>query len=222
MLSWIKARLRNHFGFSKTETNGTLVLLVVTSICLLVPQVLKWYQEPTFEVNHDQDIALLEATLKKLEAHKASPQPATKRTNLPKLKKQSKAFNINTASATQLSTIKGIGPVLSARIVKFRNKLGGFTHSKQYEEVYGLLPEVVEHLKKHTYISANFQPTQLNINTADLKTLAAHPYLTYQQAKSIVGYREQHGPFSSLEALNALVLLDQASLKKVKPYLTAP
>ena len=222
MFSWISARLRAHFGFSKAEANGTFVLLLLTSTCLLVPQGLKWYYSVQPKASHDQDVALLERTLALLEAQVQRPKHThKKRKKEPSHANLLQSFDINTASEAQLSAIKGIGQVLSARIVNFRNKLGGFINQAQYQEVYGLLPDVVDHLKKHTYIRADFQPNSVNVNTADATTLAAHPYMTYQQARSIIRYRAQHGPFSATEALSALVLIDEATLQKLNPYLVA-
>jgi competence protein ComEA len=222
MFSWISARLREHFGFSKTETNGTLVLLLLTGICLLVPQGLRWYRSVQPDSSHDQDIALLERTLAFLEAQAQRPErPHSEfKRNLdhPHLPP---TFDINTASEAQLSTIKGVGQVLSSRIVKFRNNLGGFINQAQYQEVYGLSPEVVARLKKYTYIGVDFQASKLDINTANVQKMAAHPYLTYQQVQSIVRYRAQHGPFSTVEALGDLVLIDEATLEKLSPYLYA-
>ncbi len=48
------------------------------------------------------------------------------------------AFDINTADTTQLAELRGIGSKLSARIVKYRDALGGFHSTEQYVEVYGL------------------------------------------------------------------------------------
>ena len=222
MFSWVKAGLQTHFGFSRAEANGTFVLLLLTSIFLLVPQGLKWYYSMQPETNHDQDIALLERTLMLLEAHKKSPKHTHKKFKKERYPPQSMpSFDINAADETQLSTIKGIGPVLSARIVKFRNQLGGFISEAQCQEIYGLRPEVAERLKQRTYIGADFQPERIDINTADAQTLAAHPYITYQQARSMVRYRAQHGPFLTIESLSALELIDKATLEKLNPYLSA-
>jgi len=43
MFPWIRTVFRIHFGFSKAEANGMLALLLLTSICLLAPQGVKWY-----------------------------------------------------------------------------------------------------------------------------------------------------------------------------------
>lgn len=230
MFVWIRTFFRIHFGFSQAEANGTLALLLLTSVCLLVPQGVKWYYCMQPEVSQDQDMALLERVLEELETIKQNPEQLTAPTQVlpvgtrynvqkPKLSHQLQPFDINAADAAQLSTVKGIGPVFSTRIVKFRDRLGGFVSQTQYQEVYGLSPEVVDHLKEYTYIGASFYPNKLDINTADAQALAAHPYLTYQQARSIVRYRAQHGPFTAIEALSALVLIDPSTLEKAHPYL---
>ena len=46
--------------------------------------------------------------------------------------------DINVATAEELRVIKGIGEVLSKRVVKFRNRLGGFISKDQLQDVYGL------------------------------------------------------------------------------------
>jgi len=230
VFSWIKAIFYTHFGFSKAEAKGTLGLLLLTCLCLLVSQGLKWYHHRHPEVSHAPDIALLEHTLATLEARKQKAKqrtvtdpPHVARTFRPPRasSKGLPSFDINTTDEVQLCTIEGIGPVLAARIVKFRNKLGGFVSQAQCREVYGLPPDVVVRLQQATYIHADFQPVKLDINTADVQTLAVHPYITYQQARSIVSYRIQHGPFQAIEALSDLILIDQATLKKSTPYLSA-
>lgn len=224
MLTWMKAKLRDHFGFSKAETYGTLLLLLLMTASLLTSWGLTWYHSTQPEAGREQDIARLERTLALLEA-KNQPQKPAKTPRKSGSKKERKRplqpFDINTADAAQLSTLRGIGPVLSARIVKFRDKLGGFVRTAQYAEVYALPPEVVERLQKHTYLAKDFVPKRLNINTATVKVLAAHPYLSHVQARRIVRHRTLHGSFATVEALAALALLDNHTLKKVMPYLTA-
>ena len=222
MFSWIGARLREHFGFSKTEISGTFVLLLLSGICLLVLQGLKWYHGTQLQPSHDQDIALLEHTLALLKSQAQRPRHIREKQKKSARRSQAKQFfDINTASEAQLSTIKGIGPVLSARIVKFRNQLGGFINQTQYQEVYGLHEEAAKYLKQHTYIRVGFQVAKIDINTASVQEMAAHPYLTHQQGRSIAHYRTQHGPFPTVDALGNLVLLDEATMRRLRPYLSA-
>ena len=56
-------------------------------------------------------------------------------------KNEKRMININIATVDQLISLRGIGPVLSERIVKYRNRLGGFYHVDQLKEVYGISEE---------------------------------------------------------------------------------
>jgi competence protein ComEA len=129
------------------------------------------------------------------------------------------AFDINTADTLQLMKINGIGPALSGRIVRFRDKLGGFAQKHQLGEVYGLSPEVVDSLHKYVFIREGFKPRQIALNTASLQQLQAHPYLGYRTARLILAYRTQHGPFQKVEELNKIRQISESQLEKIRPYL---
>lgn len=136
------------------------------------------------------------------------------------LKKPPVLFDINTADTAQLKTIYGIGEKLSLRIVKYRESLGGFVRKEQFQEVYGLDSAVVNRLVKKSFITQDYQPDQLNLNQATEEELDSHPYLTKKEAKAIIAYRFQHGPFSSVDELQKIQLLTTETIEKIKPYVT--
>lgn len=233
MLAWLKHKIRDHFGFSKAETYGVLLLVGFMIIFLTLPQILRWYYQKHYTLNHEHDIALLDSTLALLEkqntqqqslpqqptqhSKRTSPQGHSKtKTHAPK---KIQAFDVNTADTSQLQQLPGIGPVLSARIIKYRDKLGGFVRKTQYQEVYGLGALALENLAKHTYILPEFQPKPLNINTDDFKTLVAHPYLSYKQVQHIMRHRAHHGKLPTVTALLTAALLDETTFERIKPYL---
>lgn len=135
-------------------------------------------------------------------------------------KKENVAFNLNEADTTQLIRLNGIGSKLSARIVKYRDKLGGFVNMSQLKEVYGLDTAVISRMEEMTFIDRNFVPARLNINQLTEKELASHPYLNWKIAKAITTYRFQHGAFRSLDDLTHVKLFDAPTLQRIKPYLT--
>ena len=51
---------------------------------------------------------------------------------------------VNSADTNLFMELRGIGPVLSKRIVKYRDQLGGFRAINQLSEVYGLRPETMD------------------------------------------------------------------------------
>ena len=127
--------------------------------------------------------------------------------------------DINSAESAQWKDLSGIGEILSARIVSYRNRLGGFHSKNQLREVYGLKEEVLIALDSQLILE-NTHLRQLNINTATIEELKSHPYISWQIANSIVKYREQHGTYDNIEELTKLVLVDKAFLNKISPYLT--
>ncbi|MBC5993038.1 ComEA family DNA-binding protein [Pontibacter cellulosilyticus] len=128
-------------------------------------------------------------------------------------------FNINTADTTQLKQIRGIGSKLSARIVKYRNSLGGFHNVAQLKEVYGLPPNVVDSLEKYTFVPKVNAPQKLNLNNATVDELRAHPYITPNMARLIVAYREQHGSYQQAEEIKNIKVITAEQFEKLKPYL---
>ena len=128
-------------------------------------------------------------------------------------------FNINTADTVQLKQIRGIGSKLSARIVKYREGLGGFYSVMQLKEVYGLQPEIIDSLHKYTFVPDAYAPQQLSINTATAEELKVHPYLSSNVARAIVAYREQHGRYERLEDVQKVRLVTAEVFEKLRPYL---
>jgi competence protein ComEA len=134
-------------------------------------------------------------------------------------KKEHVIFDLNTADSVQLSTVRGIGPKLAARILKFRNSLGGFIKHDQLNEVYGLDSTVVRELSKAFFIQKNFEPVKLNVNSASEAELASHPYIRKKIAKAIITYRFQHGSFSSVDEIRKLNILSVEEAERLIPYL---
>ncbi len=134
-------------------------------------------------------------------------------------KSEVELFDLNQADTTQLKSIYGIGPVLATRIVIYRNKLGGFISSQQLSEVYGLDTAVISRLNKKSFVLENFSPVTINVNQADEKTLAGHPYIKFKLAKAIITYRFQHGNFKTIDDLTPIQLITSETLEKLRPYL---
>ena len=112
----------------------------------------------------------------------------------------------------------GIGSKLSQRILVFRDKLGGFYTIDQIGETFGLRDSVFQLIKSRFTIS-NAPVHQLNINTATLDELKAHPYLRYAVANAIIQYRTQHGNYAAVEDIKKIMLVTDEVYGKAAPYL---
>lgn len=127
--------------------------------------------------------------------------------------------DINAADTSAFIALPGIGSKLAARIVAFREKLGGFHSIGQLAEVYGIADSVYEKLKP--YLQMGTAGTRkISLNKAGLEELKAHPYIRYQLAQAIIHYREEHGPFGQLEDLRKVMAVTEEVYRRVLPYLS--
>ena len=130
-----------------------------------------------------------------------------------------KALDLNRIDSVSLKQVPGIGSVLSARIVKYRDLLGGFYSCSQLCEVYGIDDSLsLKMVSIFTIDTACIY--KINLNKASIIELKRHPYLTYHQAKAIISYRKLIGPFNSKKQLLENYLLSELDYLKLAPYLT--
>ncbi|GGE96064.1 ComEA family DNA-binding protein [Hymenobacter cavernae] len=131
------------------------------------------------------------------------------------------AFDLNAADTTQLMQIRGIGRGISARIVAYRARLGGFVRAEQMAEIYSLrdAPDLVDSLRKYTFVKPSFAPAPVDVNNASFDELQNHPYLGKRLARVVVAFRQQHGPFKQADDLRQIRILDDATFEKLRPYL---
>jgi competence ComEA-like helix-hairpin-helix protein len=132
-----------------------------------------------------------------------------------------KVLNINNADSIQLEKLRGVGFTLAARIIKYRNKLGGFNSIDQLKEVWGLNDTLFRLISSQVSLEATPTLNQLDINSDSPEILSQHPYVGRKLAYLIVNYRSQHGPFKRIEELKNLPLLTDEMFRKLAPYLKA-
>ncbi|MBO7607819.1 MAG: helix-hairpin-helix domain-containing protein [Paludibacteraceae bacterium] len=69
-------------------------------------------------------------------------------------------IELNTADTTTLKQLRGIGSKLSQRIVKYRKKIGGFSHKEQLKDIYGLSEETYLHILPHVWVDTTARITK--------------------------------------------------------------
>jgi competence protein ComEA len=149
-------------------------------------------------------------------------KPVYEAREYPKYKKpEPRLVDINTADTAALIALPGIGAKLAQRIINFRDKLGGFHSVEQVKETYGL-PDSTFQLIRSWMQCSPAGIARIDINTADMNMLAKHPYIGRNLANAIVRFREQHGPYKSLEDLQKIVLVTPEIFKKIVQYLAVP
>ncbi len=132
--------------------------------------------------------------------------------------KDKKLLDINTCDSASLEALPGIGPVLSIRIIKFRNLLGGYASVDQLREVYGLSEETFNLISGRVTADSSCIK-KIKINQADYKQLMRFPYFEKYEVSAILKYVELKGKINSMSDLVDNKLITPEKAVKVKPYL---
>ena len=64
-------------------------------------------------------------------------------------------IDINTATAAQLETVKGIGPKTAAEIIKYRTEHHGFKSVEELKQVKGIGDKTLEKLSPHLTVGGS-------------------------------------------------------------------
>ena len=109
--------------------------------------------------------------------------------------------DINKATVQDFETIKDVSDVLAQRIVKYRDKLKGFTYQKQLSEVWKLNTASVESLLKVFKIVEKPVIAKININMASFKEVLSTPYVDYDLCKKIFAFRDEVAELQTIDEL---------------------
>ena len=127
-------------------------------------------------------------------------------------------IDINTASAEEWQSLPGINPFLAERIVKYRERIGGFAGSDQVKKTYGISDSVFSLINPYLKTDPSTTP-KIDLNTAgfyDLKTKAGIPESV---ANAILIYRRQYGPFVSVADLRKIVFINDSIFQRISKNL---
>lgn len=198
----LRKPLKEWFGYNHRERRAALVLLV---FCILIVSV-------RFVIAQSDEEPVIKQLVTEPEP---APQVSAKSSESTVNQQQRKVVNVelNRCDSAALDMLPGIGPVLSARIIKYRNLLGGYADIKQLLEVYGLPPETFAKISQRVTADTTLL-VKININSSDYRELVRHPYLSPAEVSTILKYRERIGRIDGWKSVteNNLVTSDKAGL----------
>jgi competence ComEA-like helix-hairpin-helix protein len=127
-------------------------------------------------------------------------------------------LDINSATEVMLVALPGLGAYTAAKIIAYRERLGGFLALDQLQEIQGIRPEILQKVLPYLVLEQGVK--RMSINEVSYETLKQHPYLTWNQANSIIKMRKQKGTFKEIKELKESVLIDDDTYKKLLPYVS--
>ncbi|WP_428742107.1 ComEA family DNA-binding protein [Tenacibaculum sp.] len=129
--------------------------------------------------------------------------------------------DINKATQQDLESVNGIGEVLAARIIKYRNKLQGYLFPSQLYEVWGLDKETANRVLQAFKIIEKPSIKKVNVNTATFKEVLKNPYINYELCKKIFEYRDEVAELQNISELRNIKDFPLDKYDRIVIYLEA-
>lgn len=137
--------------------SGLIVLALVGGVLLMVKKG-AWASgdsQSSASSEKDKEIADLKSKIADLEKQISDSKSATSTSTTsevvtspsPESSQTAGKININTATASQLDSLPGIGPVYAQRIVDYRNASGPFSSIDKIQDVKGIGPKTYDKFK---------------------------------------------------------------------------
>ena len=137
------------------------------------------------------------------------------------IKKSISTTDINKATIQDFETIEGINQLLAQRIIKYREKLKGYTYQKQLFEVWKLDKALGKEVLKTFTIVNRPVIIKVNVNTATFKEVLESPYIDYDLCKKIFNYRDEVAELQSIEELKNIGGFPMDKYDRIVLYLKA-
>ncbi len=152
----------------------------------------------------------------------------------PSFQPSGERIDINLADSATWTSLRGIGPVLSQRIVRYRSSLGGFDSVAQLGQVYGLRAETFAAIQPQLFVNpltrqevplprperaASRDVPRVEINQARAEDFAQLPGIGKVLSQRIVNFRQAKGGFTSVDEISRVYHLEAETFQRIRPYL---
>ena len=125
---------------------------------------------------------------------------------------------LNSADTLTLQLLHGIGPAFARRIVRYRERLGGFHSTEQLLEVYGFTPQLLNHISPYLQLDTS-SLRRIPVNSIKLKDFIKHPYVDYYFARDLVNLRAHGASFNTPDDLRSIPSCSDSLITRLLPYL---
>ncbi|MEW7280457.1 helix-hairpin-helix domain-containing protein [Aquimarina sp. 2201CG1-2-11] len=136
--------------------------------------------------------------------------------NLPYAQKK----DLNTTTVIELQEHVGVPDFIAERIIKYRNKIGGFVSDLQIEDIYGLYDNQKNKLLSLYTVKTPKEIKKINLNKAKVKELMNVPYFDFETAIEIVDFIKNNGQISSFDELEKIEGFSLEKIDRIALYLT--
>jgi len=214
---------KDHFYFNR---NDRIVALILLSVIIIVNIIRNPWNPPVPDEGVDSDTLVhvpdtfrrtvyIRDTVRRKWYVWDTVRVEVKSVRYAAKSRPSEPLDLNMADSTELVRLPGIGASTAMKIIRYRERLGGYTEISQLAEIDGL----PDSLMKWFIITDTIPVSRIAVNKATLAELRRHPYIDFYQARAIVEFRNERGTIKSPEQLSFLEEFTAQDLIRLKPYL---
>jgi DNA uptake protein ComE-like DNA-binding protein len=127
--------------------------------------------------------------------------------------------DLNSVNESDLIEVSGIGETLAGRIIRYRDKLGGFVDIIQLKDVYGLKVDVINTLEETIALKTPVKVDKQDINSISVLELSELPYFDYEMARAVVNFIKLRQGISNFEELTKIEGFPNYKLDRIQLYL---
>ncbi|MBQ1874303.1 MAG: helix-hairpin-helix domain-containing protein [Paludibacteraceae bacterium] len=133
--------------------------------------------------------------------------------------KRDTILELNTADTAELQLLRGIGRWTAVQIVRYREQLGGYYTVDQLYEIPHIDTRMLDTVV-HRFMVDTALIHPIPVNKCAVTTLSHHPYLRFEQAKSIYEFRRRKVRLRGIDDLQAVPDLQSVDFSRLRPYLS--
>lgn len=204
---------RDWFGYSRRERRSTFILLIIILTITGIKYMIPSRNIPIWDIPLSIAVTGTDSTTQISEAKASGTKKEENR-----YFRQPQLIDLNICDSAALEALPGIGPVLSVRIIRYRNLIGGFVSVGQLREVYGLSEETYNLISDRVKADS-LDVRKISINSADYGELIRHPYFKKNEVTAILKYRELKGKIADIGTMIDNNLISSETAGKIRGYL---
>lgn len=225
--------IKDYLTFNRMEQRGIFVLLTIMFLLIIANEVVPVVvtPKPVDLSGFEQEVVAFEKAVriadsldelarkskyKKFRSFAAYPGKDSLNMYRP-YPKEVFVIELNSADTFELQRLRGIGPSFARRIIKYRERLGGFTNKSQLLEIWGMDTTKYNVIREHLAVNPD-SVHLINLNTVTFKELLAHPYFPFEITKAIMLYRKDHKKFVNPGELKNIKAISDSAYRKMRVY----
>lgn len=190
--------------FYTTEQKG-IATLVILIVCLFILPRQFLHRENNFFILTEIDQPPIDTT----------PPEIVRKQITNKFVQAIKPIELNRADSSALVQIRGIGPYYATKIIRYRERLGGYNNIRQLKELKMTYFNVDS--MAHLFTIDSSFIIKKDLDSMTFKEVLRHPYLEYEDVKLIFNTKNKNKKIS-YSILKEQKILPDYLLNRIHPY----